>query len=60
MKREYIDNPVELQLKSDKPIKLVKVPGSYGTYQVKEISLTIGEKVIATVFVTTILVLLLA
>lgn len=50
---------MELQLKSDRPIKLVKVPGSYGTYKVKESNFTEGEKVIAAVLVTAILVLFL-
>lgn len=49
---------MELQLKSDRPIKLVKVPGSYGTYKVKESNFSEGEKVAAAVFITGIIAML--
>ncbi len=57
--KESLDNPEELQLSSDRPIKLVKVPGSYGTYTVKESYFSEGKNVAAAVFVTAILAFLL-
>ncbi|WP_342047979.1 hypothetical protein [Bacillus sp. OTU530] len=53
------ESPLESD-ESDKPIKLVKVKGSYGTYKIKERWFTNEEKVVLYVFAAiTILVILL-